>query len=136
MLVAIGFWALMVASYVAVLLYGEREARAFIHLVLLAALATLLAFTTLPTTDYGRAILAIDGALLVVALYFVAGVRSFWPIWFAGFHLIGVATSLARWLLPNDIPEIYGNLAGFWAIPALMTMVVVVIRDHRSRGNS
>jgi hypothetical protein len=67
MLVAIGFWAFMIASYVAVLLYGEREARVFIHFVLLAAFATLLAFITLPITEYGRVILAIDGALLAVA---------------------------------------------------------------------
>lgn len=132
MLVAIGFWAFMIASYVAVLLYGEREARLFIHFVLLADLATLLAFITLPIAEYGRLILVIDGALLAVALYFVARAQSFWPIWFGGFHLIGVATSLARWLLPNEVPEVYGNLAGFWAIPALTSMVVTVIRDRKS----
>ena len=130
MLVAIGFWAFMIASYVVVLLYGGREARIFIHFVLLAALATLVAFITLSGTAYGLTVLAIDFALLAAAFYFVARARSFWPIWFAGFHLIGVATSCARWLFPHQLPEIYGNLAGFWAIPALMTMVVAVIRDR------
>lgn len=136
MLVAVGFWAFVVASYAVVLLYGGREARIFIHFVLLAALATLVAFITLAGTEYGLAILAIDGALLVAGLYFVARTQSFWPVWFCGFHLIGVATSSARWLFPNELPEIYGNLAGFWAIPALMTMVIAVIRDRQSQSPS
>jgi hypothetical protein len=136
MLVASVFWSFMIASYVLVLLYGGRAARIFINFVLLAALLTLLAFATLPMAEYGFAVLAIDGVLLGVALYFVARAQSYWPVWFAGFHLIGVATSLARWLLPNDIPQIYENLTGFWAIPALMTMVVVVIRDRKSLGTA
>jgi len=134
MLVASVFWLFMVASYGLVMLYGGREARVFIHFALLAALATLLAFMTLTADNYALSILAIDGALLIVALYFVARSQSFWPIWFAGLHMVGVATSIARLLFPNDIPQIYESLSGFWAIPALMVMVVAVIRDRSLRG--
>lgn len=134
MLVALVFWSFMVASYGLVVLYGGRDARIFIHFVLLAALATLLAFMTLAADDYALAVLLIDGALLAFALVFVARSESFWPIWFAGFHLVGVATSKASLLFPNDIPQIYETLSGFWAIPALMTMVVAVIRDRSLRS--
>lgn len=133
MLVAVGFWIFMAASYALVILYGGREARIFIHIVLLAALATLLAFVSLPKQQYAITILIIDGALLAAALFFVARSRSFWPIWFAGFHLIGVATTNARLAFPNSVPEFYGNLAGFWAIPAVTAMVVSIIRDRSAQ---
>lgn len=134
MLIALVFWSFMIASYSLVMLYGGREARIFIHFVLLAALATLLAFMTLAIDDYALAVLLIDGMLLAVALCFVARSQSFWPIWFAGFHVVGVATSKARLLFPNDIPQIYESLSGFWAIPALIAMVVAVIRDRSLLG--
>jgi hypothetical protein len=133
MLTAIGFWLFLLCAYAIVWINGDREARIFVNLVLLAAILTALAMVLTRGNAHALTVFAIDAALLAAALFFVGRSRSYWPIWFAGFQSITVASELARQLFPHQIPSLYGAMASFWAIPALLSMTVAVVRDNRLR---
>ncbi|MGN6279957.1 MAG: hypothetical protein ACTHM8_14715 [Sphingomonas sp.] len=133
MLTAIGFWLFLLCAYAIVWMNGDREARIFINFTLLAATLTALAMATTAGNLHALMVFATDGALLIVALIFVGRSRFYWPIWFAGFQSITVASELARQLFPNNVPSLYGAMASFWAIPAVGCMTIAIVKDNRAR---
>lgn len=133
MLTAIGFWLFLLCAYAIVWINGDREARIFINFVLLAAILTALAMAVTAGNLHALVVFAIDTALLIAALMFVGRSRYYWPIWFAGFQTITVASELARQLFPHHIPSLYGAMASFWAIPAVGCMTIAIVKDNHAR---
>jgi hypothetical protein len=138
MLVAIAFWALILSSGLLIWINGSRSARQFLGLILLASLATaaIELCQIFPFKEY--LYFFIDTFLLIAALKYVLKESVFWPVWFAGFQLISVTSDLTRLILSGPIPsgpipELYEDLAGFWAAPALVTMAIGTFRDRRQR---
>ena len=128
---AIDFWALLLSAGILIVFSGDRPARKFLGAILAATMLTLVVDLSFAGAVAPLAYLAIDGVLLGVAGWYVLKIDAFWPIWFAGFQLITVASEVARLAFSGAIPEMYANVAGFWAIPALLTMAVGVMRDRR-----
>lgn len=131
MLVIFAFWLFLLATVVIVWINGDFEARLFSVIVVGASVLTALAMATTRGQLHTDAVFAVDGVLLILVLVFVYRSHSYWPIWFAGFQTITVATELARHVFPNAIPVLYGNAAAFWSIPALATMAAAVVKDRR-----
>jgi hypothetical protein len=58
--------------------------------------------------------------------------RRYWPIWMTGFHLVAVASHISTLIAPGFTPEIYRALAGVWAIPILLSLLLGVELDRRA----
>ena len=76
-------------------------------------------------------VILVDAALLAFTTYVAVKSVYYWPLWFSGFHMIAVATGLARIAFPSSLTTLYTNTAGFWAIPALSAAVAGVYFDRR-----
>lgn len=132
MFIAAIFWLFMLATYSLVLMYGDRDARLFVHAILASALLTLVASFYLERSVITIAVLVIDMAVLALSLWIVARSDSYWPIWYAGFLSIEVCTAAAQQLFPNQLPGISRIFDGFWVLPAQLAMVIAIVRDHRA----
>jgi len=70
--------------------------------------------------EYG--ILAVDLMLLgwlgALALFS----DRFWPLWAAGFHLVGTIIHVARMVDPSVMPSAYAIGQVFWAYPVLLAL--------------
>lgn len=136
MLIAVAFWLFLAASCLIVALDGQAPERLFVALVVLATLCTALGEIFASSAVAQVCTLAIDYALLALGLAYVARHDAFWPVWFCGFHFVTAATDLAIFAFPNNVPGLYADAAGFWALPALGATALGVTLDARQRVRS
>lgn len=129
--VATSFWALLLSGGVLITLSGDRPAQRFLGAILAATILTAITDIFLPKTFESYAYLMVDAMLLIIVLYYVMQLENYWPIWFAGFHSIAVASQISRLAHAGPLPSIYVDLAGFWSVPALLAMVIGVYLDGR-----
>ena len=50
--------------------------------------------------------------------------NRYWPMWFAGFCLVGLMTHVAAAAMPEFAPKAYSLSQGFWAYPAIGAMAL------------
>jgi hypothetical protein len=82
-------------------------------------------------------ILAIDTALLAGYVALALLTDRFWPMWVAGFHLVGIATHLTMLTSIGIIPRAYAHVQAFWAYPMMIAMIIGSVAHHRTtRGFS
>lgn len=127
------FWLFLLSAFALVFYLGTKTERSFAGFLLVCTALTLTMNLTFGLDTAFKYVLLIDGAILAVALWLVSKSDTCWPIWFSGFHVIAVATGLAYLLFPTGI-GFYGNTAGFWALPAVLALVLGTLADHRARG--
>ena len=133
MTVALLFWSLVLLCGGFAAAYGGRAGR-FIALLYFAAciatswvtrddLAWLHPHVPAFTVD-----LVLLGGLGWVAL------RSdrWFPIWFAGLHLVAVTSHLASIVAPAFSPRVYFLVQAVWSIPMLLTLAIGVALDRRA----
>lgn len=133
MAVAIAYWTFLLSSCLLVLWYGRTVERAFLMFLVFCTFLIVAVHPKHGVLDSRHALFAIDVTILLVVLAIMPRSHAHWPIWFAGFHTITVATGLARLLLPAEVPGLYINAAGFWSLPALLTLVIGAMLDQRVR---
>ena len=132
MTIAIAFWVFLLSASLIILASGQRHERYFLAAVVVATALTFVAQSIWGGREAYRIVFAIDIALWLLALIYVAKSARYWPIWFAGFHSITVATELGSMIFPGAMPGLYIDAAGFWALPALGFMAIAVTLDRRS----
>lgn len=133
MIIPILFWLLTLAGCGYAVAAGGRDGRWAALLILVASLLTI------PATLLGQTwrrpelgVLTVD-VLLLGGLYALSlRSRSFFPIWMSGFHLIAVATHLGAAITPEFTPKMYRAIAGLWAIPITISMVLGIYLDQRA----
>lgn len=130
---AVTFWTFLISSCLLVLWHGRRPERAFVAFLTCCVLLTLALYPKLGGSENENALFAIDVTILAVVLLIMHRSRAFWPIWFAGFQTIIVATGLARLLISGRVPEVYLDVAGFWSLPSLFVLVIGTVLDSRGR---
>lgn len=133
MAVAIVYSTFLLCSCLLVLWYGKLLERAFVTLLAAFSIATLALSANVGIVEAQHVLFAMDVAILVVILAIMHRSRAYWPVWFAGFHTIIVATGLAHLLFPSSIPGIYINAASFWSLPSLLVLALGTLTDHRMR---
>lgn len=133
MAVALVFWTFLLSAFVLVFWYGGWIERAFAGFLLACTLVTFALNAELGLFETQNVVFAIDVAIFVVVLKILRTSPAYWPVWFAGFHAIIVATGLARLLFPSAVPAIYINAAGFWSLPVLLVLVLGTLADHKLR---
>lgn len=132
MIVALAYWVFLTSVIVVFVTRGGPDGRLFTFACIIASTLTYFANAQFGFNSSRFHVLAIDSALLAIVTILAMRSRSYWPMWFAGFHMIAVATRLAQFVFPASIPGIYGNTAGFWALPALGVAVFGVLLDRRA----
>jgi hypothetical protein len=70
--------------------------------------------------EYG--ILAVDLLLLGWLGALALGTDRFWPLWAAGFHLVGTIIHVARMVDPTVVPPAYALGQVFWSYPVLAAL--------------
>jgi hypothetical protein len=81
-------------------------------------------------------VLIIDASLFAVGLKIALASNCHWPLWFCGFTLVSLATSIASLIFPTEIPALYIDLAGFWSIPTVASAAIGVVLDSREVGRA
>lgn len=128
--VAIAFWVLLLAGGALIVMSGNRSAQNFLGAILGATILTAVTDAFIPFYLAWYAYLAIDGTLLAIVLCYVVKSNVYWPIWFAGFHSIAVASQVSQLIFSGKVIGPYVDFAGFWSIPALVAMVWGVSLDR------
>lgn len=85
-------------------------------------------------TDWVRpelALIIVDFAAFIGATLIALKSDRYWPIWFAGFCLVGAATHLSTAAMPAFAPKAYAWVVGFWAYPAIACLVIGARNHHR-----
>lgn len=133
MLVAVLFWLLAISACAVALAWGGRDGRWGAAMVISASALTMVLSDANSWLNTNMAVMMVDAAMLMgmVALAMVS--RSYWPMWFAAFQLIGTATHLATIMVPTIVPMLYQMMSGLWAIPTLLAMVLGIVADHNAR---
>lgn len=132
MIVAGAFWLFLICVIVVTVTMGGSEGRLLVITCVTASALTYVANVQLGF-DFARlVVLVIDVGVFAIIIAIALRSRSYWPIWFSAFQMITVATHFAQMTIPSSIPGIYGNAAGFWALPALGAAVVGVMLDRRA----
>lgn len=133
MIIPILFWLLTLAGCGYAVAAGGRDGLWAAILIICASVLTV------PVTLLGRAwqrpelgVLGVD-LLLLAGLYLLTlrSTRHF-PVWMTGFHLIATATHLGAAVAPDFTPKLYRALAGLWAIPVTISMVLGIALDQRA----
>lgn len=78
-------------------------------------------------------LLGVDVALLVLLLTIALRSDRFWPLWAAGFHVIGTTIHLATFVEVDIWPPAYANAQAFWAWPVLVALLVGTMLEARYR---
>ena len=134
MIVALLFWGLLLACCGFASAYGGWAGRAVSLAYLLAVLATIPA--SLVDTDWSDpqlAVLGVDAALLAALIWTALRSDRWFPVWFAGFHLVAVISHVASILAPGYAAKVYFIFQSIWTVPMLMTLVIGVARDRHAR---
>jgi hypothetical protein len=131
------FWILVVVCCAYGAAFGGRSGRVgvliFVSGALLTGVATLVDHEWLATV---YPIFWIDVLCLIGFLMLALKSRHYWPMWFAGFHLVAVLVHLATIIKPHFLPKAYVALQTFWAVPMLIVMVIGIHRDRSAKKAS
>jgi hypothetical protein len=127
----LSFWPFMIAALSLIAIYGQKTERHFVVAIICAVAATFAANYWLGFSEAQPVVTTIDCALLIYAVALALKVPVHWPLWFAGFHAISVASGLANILTPQGVADIYIDKSGYWSIPALGAAVIGVLLDRR-----
>ena len=131
MLIALLFWGLTLTCCGFAAGFGGWAGRWIAGLYVAACLGTLAAF--LLETDWHHtnyATFAVDLVLLVGLIAVALRSDRWFPVWFAGFHLVAVISHLASLAAPGFAPKIYFLLQSFWSVPMLFTLALGVALDR------
>ena len=115
---------------------GGNEGRRLSFAILGAVIATFAANFVFGFLKAQPIVLLVDAVLLGYAFILANRSKAYWPIWFVGFHLIGVSSGIAYAIFSASIPELYIDTSGIWAVPALGAAATGVMLDRlASRKN-
>lgn len=117
-------------------LAGDRLDRQAVAWIVAALAGTLTATTFGPQNQVVLAILVVDLVLLAAIMRIALRSSRYWPTWFAGLHLAGVACGVAALGAPPQHVETLRVFAGFWGVPALLVMVFGLFLDRRAQAQA
>lgn len=112
-------------------LAGSRLDRQAVGWIVAALLGTSAASAFAAVDQVMPIVLLVDITLLAAITSIALRSPRYWPTWFAGLHLAGVAYGFAAVLYPqaSDLRV----FAGLWSTLALLAMVVGLFLDRRAQ---
>ena len=128
--VALSFWIFLMSALAVIYGAGGNEGRRFSLAILGAVIATFAVNFALGFLKAQPIVLLVDVGLLGYVFMLANHSKAYWPIWFVGFHLIGVSSGIAYAIFSASIPELYIDTSGIWAVPALGAAAIGVMLDR------
>lgn len=131
--VAFLFWGLVLLCCGFASLFGGSAGRRIALIYISACTAT--SFVTQRAGDWVHPhmpAMGVDLALLAALLWVALRSDRWFPIWFAGLHLVAVSTHFASILAPHFSPRVYFAVQAFWSIPMLFLLAIGVALDRRA----
>ena len=128
------YWILLALCSSYIFLRGAPPERIGIAILVVGSIVSVLSANAYPARFRSMEIGIFLVDLAVLAAYVALALRAdrFWPLWVAGFHLVGVATHTAMAASPDVVPRAYAIAQAFWGYPMLAAMVAGTWR-HRNR---
>lgn len=81
--------------------------------------------------DLELGVFIVDGAVLVALVIVAIFANRYWTIWVAGFQIIQTLSHLPRLLVPDILPQAYGEMISFWGYPMV---VILMAGTYRHQG--
>lgn len=132
-MIQILFYFYLLSALAITSIYGENVERRFCAYLFVASLATHIIQTHYRFPAYLYYILPIDISIFVYALCLALMRNRFWPVWFAGFLMVGVASSVSILAFRELNPFVIFAASAFWSLPALACMAFGTYRDGQLR---
>ena len=132
------YWVTFAATMAYALRRGGRPERAGAIIIMAGSLLTVLVMSTAPHSSVqqaallGRAVFAIDVAILAALVILALTSKRFWPLWVVGFHLNGVMAHLAHVLDWTLLPHAYVLMQPFWIYPMFVALALGTRGRQRS----
>lgn len=115
------FWITLFCACGIAVWKGEWPERMTAVALFSASVATpLVILSVFSAPEYG--VLAVDVMLLGWLVALALATDRFWPLWAAGFHIVGTIIHVARMIDPTVVPMAYGHGQAFWAYPVLAAL--------------
>ena len=128
------YWTLLALCSTYILAKGAPPERTGISILIIGSVLSVLSASAYPMRfqhmEVGIFVVDLVGLIALVVLALRAD--RYWPIWVAGFHLVGVATHAAMAASPEVVPRAYAMAQAFWGYPMLAAMMAGAWR-HRNR---
>lgn len=124
--------ALLVCCGVALWKGHNSERWTAVSLLSAAAISPLAQTSAFVHPELG--ILVIDLALLAYLMTLALRSDRFWPLWAAGFQVVGTTVHLARMVDPDVWPFVYGTAQIFWSYPVLIALATGTWLEARYRN--
>ena len=133
MILQLVYWTVLAASAAFVFWRGGTPEKAGVAIIGIGSVLSVIATSELEerfrSMEWG--ILLVDVAVLVALLAVALRSDRFWPLWAAGFHVIGVVTHVATLVDPDIVSYAYALAQGFWAYPMLAAVVIGTWNWHK-----
>jgi hypothetical protein len=132
MLFQVMFLVALFASCGVALWLGRSNER----LTAVVLLACAIASPMVETSEFARpepGILLIDGLLLVYLIALALRSDRFWPLWAAGFQVVGTLIHVARLVDSTIWPSAYATAGVFWGYPVLAALALGTWWEGRFR---
>jgi hypothetical protein len=131
------YWTFVALCCAYVFRRGDATERCAILIVTFGSLLTLLAWALLQRryeqVEWG--IFAVDIGVFLALVALAVRTPRHWPIWAASFHLVGLMTHVAKWVLPQILARAYSLVEGFWAYPMLILIVAATMARRRREAS-
>lgn len=129
------FWAMLLICCGYALVRGRRYER-FAAVLFLAA--SVLSFFAHMYVRAGYSVMnagevAVDTAVLAALVGIALTSDRFWPLWAAGFQLVGSMAHVLKLIDVTFAPWGYAVAARFWSYPILLVLFIGAWRQHRRR---
>lgn len=129
------FWAILLICCGYALLRGRKYERIAALVFIAASVISVAAhfvtdvrYLALDISD-----VVIDSAVLLTLIAIALWSDRFWPLWAAGFQLVGSMAHVLRMIDVTFAPWGYAVAARFWSYPILIVPFIGAWRQHRRR---
>jgi hypothetical protein len=132
-MIGLVFGVVMLGICVFAFLRGRADEKIAATAIVAAALLSVVAKTSnFASPETG--ILGIDMALLTLLTIVAMRSDRFWPLWAAGFQVVGTMIHLATFVQVEIWPPAYVAAQGFWAWPVMAALFTGTLLEARFRN--
>ena len=128
----LAFWLFLLGALTISWRAGDSRDRAYILLIVAAAIGSNLAFGYLAAVEALPIVLAIDCILLAAVSRLALSGGKYWPLWFAAFQAATVVFEAIALLVPPEASTAFWRVGAFWSLPALLAMTAGLMLDQYS----
>lgn len=127
------FWAILLICCGYALLRGRKDERLAAAVFIAATATSVMGHLVTDVRYYSLDIsdVVIDSLVLVALVAIALTSDRFWPLWAAGFQLVGSMAHVLKMVDVTFAPWGYAVAARFWSYPILLVLFIGAWRQHQ-----